>query len=372
MSIDQAFLTDILEHSHDDAPRLVYADWLEENGDPERAEFIRAQCELARHRLPGGTARRRVLARKVKELLKAHGQRWAKGYGEWCYGHPEYWERGFPGAAWVRTTLKEAASRIPLILASAPVREVRIGVRGVRRGEGAALAACPDLARLTSLQLFGEGVSDESLRQVGEIEPLLRSPYLQQIERLDLVQVGAGEGGMQAILALPRLRQLYLYMTCLDNTAARALCRSPLAARLTELRLGADFTAAAKAVAQTPALASLRVLDFDNSTLGDTGARHLAGAAHLAGLRELRLHNCSIRDDGAAALASSPYLKQLRTLVLSRNVVMGAGVASLIRSKTLPRSLDLELWDNHIEDYAPQIRQLLRQRFRRVNFARSH
>src|SRR5262249_23287556 len=33
------------------APRLVYADWLEERGDPEstaRAAFIRAQCELAR------------------------------------------------------------------------------------------------------------------------------------------------------------------------------------------------------------------------------------------------------------------------------------------------------------------------------------
>src|SRR5207247_2362789 len=28
----------------DNTPRLVLADWLEENGDPDRAEFIRLQC----------------------------------------------------------------------------------------------------------------------------------------------------------------------------------------------------------------------------------------------------------------------------------------------------------------------------------------
>ena len=46
-----AFLADILEHPDDDTPRLVYADWLEENGDTDdalRAEFIRVQVKLAR------------------------------------------------------------------------------------------------------------------------------------------------------------------------------------------------------------------------------------------------------------------------------------------------------------------------------------
>ncbi len=33
---------------HDDGSRLVYADWLEENGQPDRAEYLRLQCELAR------------------------------------------------------------------------------------------------------------------------------------------------------------------------------------------------------------------------------------------------------------------------------------------------------------------------------------
>jgi uncharacterized protein (TIGR02996 family) len=29
-------------------PRLEYADWLDEHGDPERAEFVRVQCELVK------------------------------------------------------------------------------------------------------------------------------------------------------------------------------------------------------------------------------------------------------------------------------------------------------------------------------------
>lgn len=42
-------LRDILEHPHDDTPRLVYADWLEDAGEGARAEFIRVQIELAHH-----------------------------------------------------------------------------------------------------------------------------------------------------------------------------------------------------------------------------------------------------------------------------------------------------------------------------------
>jgi uncharacterized protein (TIGR02996 family) len=38
----------VLVAPEDDAPRLVYADWLDEHGEPERAEFIRVQIRLAR------------------------------------------------------------------------------------------------------------------------------------------------------------------------------------------------------------------------------------------------------------------------------------------------------------------------------------
>ncbi len=41
------FLAAIRDHHDDDAPRLVYADWLDERGESDYAEFIRVQCELA-------------------------------------------------------------------------------------------------------------------------------------------------------------------------------------------------------------------------------------------------------------------------------------------------------------------------------------
>jgi len=47
ISQHQALLQAILDAPAEDAPRLIYADWLEENGDPDRAEFIRVQYELA-------------------------------------------------------------------------------------------------------------------------------------------------------------------------------------------------------------------------------------------------------------------------------------------------------------------------------------
>lgn len=49
----RSFLRAICENPADDVSRLVYADWLEENGEQRAAEFIRTQCagELATIRL---------------------------------------------------------------------------------------------------------------------------------------------------------------------------------------------------------------------------------------------------------------------------------------------------------------------------------
>jgi uncharacterized protein (TIGR02996 family) len=56
----------------DDAPRLVYADWLQQHGDPLRGELIALQIERARGRARSGGRQRE------KELLAAHGQSWTK------------------------------------------------------------------------------------------------------------------------------------------------------------------------------------------------------------------------------------------------------------------------------------------------------
>ncbi|MCI0700669.1 MAG: TIGR02996 domain-containing protein, partial [Planctomycetia bacterium] len=50
MNEREAFIEAIAAHRDEDTPRLVFADWLQENGEEDRAEFIRLECELATHR----------------------------------------------------------------------------------------------------------------------------------------------------------------------------------------------------------------------------------------------------------------------------------------------------------------------------------
>ena len=57
-----ALLAAILAAPDDDAPRLVFADWLDEHHQADRAAFIRLQIELAG--LPKHDPRREVVARR--------------------------------------------------------------------------------------------------------------------------------------------------------------------------------------------------------------------------------------------------------------------------------------------------------------------
>ena len=48
MTDRDALMRAILDHPDEDTPRLMFADWLQENGQPDRATFVRRQCEIAR------------------------------------------------------------------------------------------------------------------------------------------------------------------------------------------------------------------------------------------------------------------------------------------------------------------------------------
>src|SRR5437867_3261497 len=76
MSTEQSFLDAVCEAPGDDVPRLVFADWLEDNGQPERAEFIRLQCRLAA--TDEWDDGRDELVRREQDLLAAHGKKWGK------------------------------------------------------------------------------------------------------------------------------------------------------------------------------------------------------------------------------------------------------------------------------------------------------
>src|SRR5215217_3370403 len=67
MNDRDALLTAIGEHPEEDTPRLMYADWLEENGQPERADFVRNQVELGRVGLDD-PARRELVVKNVYYL----------------------------------------------------------------------------------------------------------------------------------------------------------------------------------------------------------------------------------------------------------------------------------------------------------------
>src|SRR5215471_7840250 len=78
MSDEKALLAAIRDHPDEDTPRLVYADWLQEHDQPERAEFIRVQIEAAN--LRWDDARWKELAERARQLLEVHGEEWIEPF----------------------------------------------------------------------------------------------------------------------------------------------------------------------------------------------------------------------------------------------------------------------------------------------------
>jgi len=89
------FLAAIASNPDDDLPRLVYADWLDENGDPARAEFIRLQCHTARV----GPLDPSWAPAELREydLFKANETKWRPGQrDDISHMLMARWRRGFP------------------------------------------------------------------------------------------------------------------------------------------------------------------------------------------------------------------------------------------------------------------------------------
>src|SRR3954467_3180026 len=79
-STARQLLAAIQSQPDNDAPRLAYASWLGEHGDP-RSEFIRAQCELGR--LTPSDSHYIMLRAQARALLAAHGAAWVGLAGSW-------------------------------------------------------------------------------------------------------------------------------------------------------------------------------------------------------------------------------------------------------------------------------------------------
>jgi len=174
MTDEQALLAAIAAHPDEDAVRLVYADFLEENDQSGRAEFVRVQVELARG--TAKAARRRALERRQRGLLAAHRARWVAplaialslGPGQ-CRGW--VFRRGFVEC--FRLSGKVAVSRGAKLAALTPVRELTVSP--ATPAQVVALCKRPWLANLTHLYLPDTELNDAAARA------LIACPHLRRL-----------------------------------------------------------------------------------------------------------------------------------------------------------------------------------------------
>jgi uncharacterized protein (TIGR02996 family) len=296
---DAAFLEAICAAPDDDTPRLVYADWLEEHGDRDRAEFIRVQIELARRGEcdPSATPLRereyQLLARHEREWL-AHLAPWR---ATWLRNRAEF-RRGFVEE--VEVCPRKFLRRPDRLFASRPIRW--LGLREwVNDTQCARLARLPLLLRLRWLSFsLGRGVMTTGLGR------LLASPYLANLEGL--------------VIDIPSARE-------------------------TDWGIGSIRPEQLRRLAESPHLGRLRHLSFIDQGIEDEAAEILASSRAFPALTHLDLRGDGLTDRGAAALAASPHLERLRWLGLEGSGLTAAGRA-LLRERFGERvSLDVEYWE---------------------------
>lgn len=342
------FLHAIREVPDDDTPRLVYADWLDENGDHARAEFIRIQIELASSDLD--VDRALTLRRREKSLRETHGAAWQQPFRA---EHKPHFTRGFVSA--LTLSAAELLERGREYLSAAPITSITLSEDREDAELTANLSRCEFLRNLQALDLYSSPIGEEAARV------LFGSPYLRGLRELHLGE-GDATPDMIPILAecFSGLRALYLwdfYQGELGDAGLTALANSPAFASLTNLNLLQTGVRAdgARAVAGSPYLRHLESLSFGFQAcgyapnfIGPEGIGHLARSPQLAGLRHLGLGLTSAGSAGVRELAKSHHLHRLQSLNLGLNEIGDDGVAALAEWPSLGSVAWLDLSSNNI------------------------
>lgn len=156
---DEAFLQAIRENPADDAPRLVYADWLEDHDQADRAEFIRLQCELDPQRFEIDRPQVRDLLAREAELLERHEEEWlgpvVRACREaWSHSDPEggygpFFRRGVPEVAALHLECLLEHGK-DLLTAHPTIRELAVFDL---QGRGDELARCRLPERIATLEV---------------------------------------------------------------------------------------------------------------------------------------------------------------------------------------------------------------------------
>lgn len=163
MTNGEALLASILAAPDEDTPRLVYADWLDENDQSAYAEFIRAQIELAHmaHE-PQRHVNERTIGLLVREkiLLATHGESWLaplreSGVIERYVAHGQF-RRGFVEVVWMHAS--HFLRRADVLFQRCPVRELRI--TRTSSSELSEIINCPHVGKLEGLDLSDRRLAD--------------------------------------------------------------------------------------------------------------------------------------------------------------------------------------------------------------------
>jgi uncharacterized protein (TIGR02996 family) len=341
--LQQGLLADIGEHPDDDTPRLVYADWLEENGQPERAEFIRAQVELAK--ITEDDPRWRTLRRREARLLAVHFDDWMKGLPRWVAKEPLCtFRRGFVSD--LSATASAFMRSLPELWKSTPLTGVRL--RRANPAAVEALAKAPELGRLRSLDLT------QNVMRTPGVRHLANSPYVANLTELVLNRNGIDAQAARALAESPNLsslRSLSMVRALFGHHPLHALVASPCNLRLTRLNVGdGRFGGRLGPLVNSPNLAHLTDLDLHYTRLGDSDVEELVRSPLLPRLRALNVYLNNIGPAGLAALAET---HQLARLNLSHNPV-AEGIATLASTRTARHLAHLELFCTRDLDRQPQ------------------
>ncbi len=205
------WLSAITATRNDDLPRLVYADWLEEQGDP-RGRFIQLQCELAKAPSP-------TLEAECGKLLEAHGAKWL----EKVHGFIEeaQWRRGF--VAGITASGPVFAKGAATVFAEEPLIERFTFAQTINAAQVRELASCAEFARFTELDTGGENY----FSRLEFLETLLASPHFPTLRWLRLAFHRPGEGLsgalVDALIENERLSQSLRFLELQGQNLGRGL-----------------------------------------------------------------------------------------------------------------------------------------------------
>jgi uncharacterized protein (TIGR02996 family) len=372
MSEELGLLAAIRETPDDDAPRLVYADWLADHGVPERGDFIRAECEAAR--LPKWSDERLDAEERAASVFVAGATRWL---GKLPVGlDNSITERGF----WRFAALEKEEARKGLLNAPpgldriAPALDLYMPYDAALFDE---VLACPTLEAVQTLRLDGSDFGD------GEAQRLARSPHLRGLRHLSLRGQRLTASGVAAILAgLPALQGLDLALAPLGDAGLREMAGLPGLGKLKQLRLSScQFDdGGAAALLRSRHLGQLEELSLGCGDwmgppphLGDRALRELAVPRRLPALRSLTFNEVGAATvDGWRALARSPLAGRLRSLYVRPDTFGADHMEALFHGGRLAlESLSLTVFELGLEALEVLLRSPVIRKVRKLDLAQS-